>query len=123
LVGLCLETTLLTPLAIGLLLWTGLREPLTVTQTDGQSLFVLSIVGLVTVAPLLMFAYAAQRIRLSTMGMGQYIVPSAHFGLAIYYDEPVTRGLVAGFGLIWTGLILYSISAQRRKAIDGSDTE
>ena len=120
LVGLGLESSLLTPLAAGLLLWTAARQEITLAAADGFALMVLACVGLVTVLPLLLFAYAAQRTRLSTMGMGQYIVPSAHFGLAVHYGEPVTRGILAGFALIWLGLLLYTVSATRRNAVDDS---
>ena len=123
LVGLGLESTILTPLALGLLLWTATRHPLTLTGVDPGTLLVLSLVGVITLIPLLLFAYAAQRIRLTTMGMGQYLVPSVFFLIALYYGEPVTRGVMAGFILIWTGLGLYSLSGNRRNAVDAVDRE
>ena len=109
LVGLGVETSLLSPVALGLLLLTARQGGLTVTEVAPPTLAVLLVVGFVTLAPLLLFAYAARRIRLSTMGMGQYIVPSAHFGLALLYDEPVTTGVLVGFALIWTALGIYSV--------------
>jgi chloramphenicol-sensitive protein RarD len=123
LVALGLETSLLTPLAMGMLLWTAWSGPLTITQADPKSLGFLLSVGFVTVGPLVLFAFGAQRIRLTTMGMGQYIVPSTHFGLALVYGEPVTGGVVAGFAFIWLGLLIYSLSGRQRKAVDGTDAE
>ena len=57
------------------------------------------------------------------MGMGQYMVPSVFFLLALYYGEPVTSGLLAGFALIWTGLALYAFSGRGRNAVDGMPRE
>lgn len=109
LIGLGTETVLLCPLAIGMLVILASQQPLTVLAATPSSQFFLAIVGAVTLAPLLLFAYAARRIQLSTMGMGQYIVPSCHFGLALFYGESVNSGVLAGFLLIWTGLIVYSL--------------
>ncbi|MEX0324677.1 MAG: EamA family transporter RarD [Puniceicoccaceae bacterium] len=120
LVGLGMEVGLLAPLAAALFLWTAWRQPLTLAEVDGATLGFLSLVGVVTVLPLILFAYAAQRIRLSTMGMGQYIVPSVFFVLAIFYGEPVTPPLLAGFAFIWVGLALYAFSARRTNPVDDS---
>ena len=116
LVGLGSEVGLLAPVALALLLWSASRQPLTLAQVAPATLVPLSLVGLVTVIPLILFAYAAQRIRLSTMGMGQYMVPSVFFLLAVFYGEPVTRPLLAGFALIWVGLALYAFSARGNKS-------
>ena len=115
LIGLGTETALLSPLAATMLLLLAARQPLTVLAVPPQTQFFLLIVGLVTLAPLLLFAYAAKRIQLSTMGMGQYIVPSCHFGLALLYGETVNRGVLAGFLLIWIALVVYSVKGLRPK--------
>jgi len=114
--GLALESALLTPPAILLLLGMAARAPLTLTEATPPVLLVLAFAGAVTALPLIWFAYGAQRVPLSTLGMGQYLVPSAHFGLAILYGEPVNRAILAGFALIWLGLALYSGNALTRRA-------
>lgn len=111
-VGLGLETSLLSAPAGAALLVMALSGPLTLPAADGPTLGFLVFAGFLTAAPLLLFAYAAQRVRLSTMGMGQYIVPSAHFGLAVLYGEPVTGPVLAGFALIWLGLAAYSTAGR-----------
>ena len=108
-VGLGLETSLLAPLSAIALLVMSFRGPVTLSGTSSTEMTYLVFCGLLTAAPLLLFAFAAKRIRLSTMGMGQYIVPTSHFGLAVLYGEPVTAGVLAAFSLIWTGLLVYSI--------------
>lgn len=110
--GLGLETTLLAPIAVaGLGVLALVTEPALPRLTCSR-LALLSLSGFLTAAPLLLFAYSAQRVRLSTMGMGQYIVPSSHFALAMAYGEPVNTGLLLGFALIWGALALYSLSGR-----------
>ncbi|NDV61955.1 EamA family transporter RarD [Puniceicoccales bacterium CK1056] len=113
-VGLGMETSLLAPVSAVILLIMAFQGPLTITTAPSAALGFLTTAGFLTAAPLLLFAFAAQRIRLSTMGMGQYIVPSAHLGLAVLYGEPVTGGVLAGFALIWCGLVVYSLPQRKR---------
>jgi len=117
-VGLTVETILLLPLAAGLLLWrahtgegalghVGLR----------QHVYILSA-GTVTAIPLLLFAYGAKRIRMTTLGLLQYAAPTVQFfiGLLVYH-EPFDSARLQAFALIWCGLALYSADsfwAQRR---------
>jgi chloramphenicol-sensitive protein RarD len=112
--GLGMETALLSP-AAALLLWLlAGSAPLTLGAADPATLASLAFAGFLTAAPLLLFAYAARRLRLSTMGMGQYIVPSAHFALAAFYGEPVTTAVLGAFGLIWAGLAVYAPAGKKR---------
>lgn len=70
--------------------------------------------GVVTVAPLLLFGLAAQRIRLSDVGFLQYIAPSTMFIIAVLiFGEPLEPGRLAGFGFVWIGLALYTTSTIR----------
>jgi chloramphenicol-sensitive protein RarD len=64
--------------------------------------------GVATAFPLLLFAAAARSVSLVTVGLLQYIAPSCQLviGVAIY-GEPFGRERLAGFGLIWTALVLY----------------
>jgi multidrug transporter EmrE-like cation transporter len=62
--------------------------------------------GLATVAPLMLFAYAAQRMPLSIIGPMQYIVPSMNFLIGWQlYDEPLSATKLFGFALVWLGLV------------------
>ncbi|MGC9452490.1 MAG: EamA family transporter RarD [Oceanipulchritudo sp.] len=115
LTGLGMETLLLSPLAAVMLIILAGQQPLTALAATPTTQFFLAIVGFVTLVPLLLFAYAARRIQLSTMGMGQYIVPSCHFGLALLYGETVNKGVLAGFALIWGALAVYSVEGRRTK--------
>src|SRR5664280_707685 len=64
--------------------------------------------GLVTTVPLLLFASAAQRIPLSTLGILQYINPTIAFLLGLFlFHEPFNLSLLIGFSIVWLALIIY----------------
>ena len=73
----------------------------------------LLLAGPVTVLPLWAFAIAARNLKLSTLGMLQYIGPTGQFMLALYYGESFTASHAWCFGFIWLGIIIYSIDAYR----------
>jgi chloramphenicol-sensitive protein RarD len=76
--------------------------------------FLLIACGPMTAAPLMLFAAGARRIRLSTMGMLQYIAPTGLFLTAIFaLGEPADRWTLVSFSLIWLALALYSFEAFR----------
>ncbi|QYM78630.1 EamA family transporter RarD [Horticoccus luteus] len=124
LTGLAVESALLAPLGLALLAWrfhtgTGaLGGPFALST----QLLVLTT-GVVTAGPLLLFAYGAQRIRLSTLGLLQYIAPTVQFSLGLLvYHEPFARERAGSFVLIWTALLLYTVDnvwGQRRTAFSG----
>ena len=111
LVGLLMETALLAPFAAVLIVF---------WKVDGTGSFgnvwltdsLLIGAGVVTSLPLLWFTNAGKRLRYSTMGFIQYLTPSIQLVIGIYlYNEPFTSTHAVTFGLIWTGLIIYSIDA------------
>ncbi len=110
--GLAVETTLIAPFA---LLWLGvlaLQGAGALGTVNGRTDLLLLCAGLMTVVPLLMFLEAGQRLRLSTVGLIQYLTPTLQFLLAVtVYHEPFTRGHALTFGCIWLALVLYSADA------------
>jgi chloramphenicol-sensitive protein RarD len=90
---------------------------LVLCETTGQGAFLHSSLqanwmmvgaGLVTTVPLLLFAYAAPRVPLTTIGILQYVNPTMQFLLGVLlYREPFTHDRLIGFGLVWAGLILF----------------
>lgn len=71
--------------------------------------------GPVTLVPLLLFAIAAQRVPLSTMGLLQYLTPALQmaWGVAVMH-EPMPASRWAGFALIWAALAIFTTDALRR---------
>ncbi|WP_037315094.1 EamA family transporter RarD [Ruegeria halocynthiae] len=71
--------------------------------------------GVVTAVPLLVYANGAKLVRLSTMGILQYIAPTMIFITAIaVFGEQVDRGRMIAFPLIWAALVVYSIPMIRQ---------
>ncbi|WP_405053559.1 EamA family transporter RarD [Sphingobium sp. WCS2017Hpa-17] len=106
--GLGVETALLTPLAIAYLLWE-LSHGGTGFGQDGPTTALLIISGAVTTVPLVLFAMAAQRLPMATLGLMQYLAPTLQFlSGVLLFGEKLSGGQMASFGLIWVGLILFA---------------
>ena len=66
--------------------------------------------GIITTIPLLLFAYAAHKIPMSTLGLLQYLAPSINLMLGVFvYGEDFSGQRMIGFFLIWVGLGLYIV--------------
>ncbi len=112
--GLCVETVLLAPVALLFLAVLATRGAGAFGAVNGQTDLLLLAAGPVTVAPLLMFLEATRRLRLSTVGLIQYLTPTLQFLLAVVlYGETFTTIHLAAFGCIWLALALYSVDAWR----------
>lgn len=110
--GLLTETLLLLPVAAVLLTWFYEHHELTFLHTSLTMDLLLVGAGLVTVVPLLLFATGARRLRLSTIGLLQYLTPSMQFLTAVFlFGEPFTHADGIMFACIWSALALYSIDA------------
>jgi len=115
-VGLLVETALLAPVAVAFLL---------LVEAQGQGAFVhqglpttllLASAGVVTAVPLIWFATGMKALRLSTMGVIQFITPTAQFLQAVVlFREPFTMSHAIAFGCIWASLALYTFDAVRTR--------
>ena len=71
--------------------------------------------GVISMVPLVMFAYATQRLTYTTLGLLQYVAPTCQFLMGwLVFDEPFAGIRVLGFCLIWTGVACYAIGTLRR---------
>tara|TARA_R110000787_G_scaffold58312_1_gene133002 strand:+ start:17074 stop:18006 length:933 start_codon:yes stop_codon:yes gene_type:complete len=71
--------------------------------------------GVVTAVPLIFYANGAKRLRLSTIGILQYIAPTMIFlNAVLVFGEPFGRSRMIAFPLIWGALVIYSISLFRQ---------
>ena len=118
--GLGVETLLLTPPAIGYLFWLSAHGGVSFGQ-DMMTTILLIIAGAVTTVPLVLFATAAQRLSMTTLGLLQYLAPTLQFLCGtLLFGEKLTAGQMASFALIWLSLILFatdSLSAARRNRL------
>lgn len=89
-------------------------------QSTGQGHFAMSSTsdtvllfccGFVTAGPLMIYANGAKLLKLSTIGIMQYIAPTMIFITAIFiFKEPFSPVKMVAFALIWTALIVYTWS-------------
>lgn len=120
--GLTVETILLLPFAAGALLWWNAQGGGVLGHADLRTHLLVLSVGVITAIPLLLFSYGAQRIRLTTIGLLQYIAPSVQFAIGYFvYREPFDAARFAAYALIWCGLALYTADSfwTQRKRIFG----
>ena len=67
--------------------------------------------GVVTAVPLMIYANGAKLLKLSTIGIMQYIAPTMIFLIAVFaFQEPLGTARMIAFPLIWAGLFFYSWS-------------
>jgi len=84
-------------------------------SASGLELSYAALTGVATVAPLMLFAYAAQRVPLTIIGPMQYIVPSMNFLIGwLMYSEALPPLRVVGFGLVWAGLAIMTFDSAQR---------
>lgn len=106
--GLTLETGLLFIPAVAFLLFSEFTGQGAFLHSSLQANWMMVGAGLVTTVPLLLFASAATRIPLTTIGILQYINPTMQFLLGVLlYKEPFTHDRLIGFSLVWLGLIFF----------------
>jgi chloramphenicol-sensitive protein RarD len=107
--GLAVETLLLAPLAIGFLLWRHHAGVGALGRVDASTQILVLSAGVITAIPLLLFAYGARRIRLSTLGLLQYLAPTVQLMLGVWvFHESFSRSRVFSFAFIWAALALYT---------------
>jgi chloramphenicol-sensitive protein RarD len=112
LVGLTVETLALAPFALAYLAFLSRTGRATAAGPAMQAVLALS--GVVTSVPLLFFAMAARRLRLSTLGFVQYLTPSLQFLLAVFaFGEPFSTGQLASFACIWAAVVVYVFDSLR----------
>ncbi len=119
--GLTVETLLLAPVAIAFLFWRHHTGEGALGRVDVRTHMLVLSSSFVTAIPLLLFAYGARRIRLSTLGLLQYLAPSVQLALGVWvYHESFSSSRALSFAFIWAALALYTadnLLAQRRRIV------
>ena len=106
--GLFVEVLVIAPFGLAYLAWV-VQAGQSLVPSDRMTDLLLVLTGPMTTLPLLLFTYGAQRIRLTTLGLLQYLVPTTSFSIAVWvYGEPLGHGHMVTFGLIWTGLAIFT---------------
>ena len=83
---------------------------------DSRATLLLPMAGLITGGPLILFSWGAQRVRLSTLGLVQYLNPTLQaFVAVIVFRETFSLWHAVAFAMIWVGLALYSLEGWRQE--------
>jgi chloramphenicol-sensitive protein RarD len=115
LVGLAVETLLITPVVLLFVGYLATQGHSHFGETPWKTLLFMGA-GVATSMPLLWFNKAAKRLRLSTLGFFQYLAPSIALVLGVFlYGEPFTAAHLVTFGCIWTALALFSATSLNLK--------
>jgi chloramphenicol-sensitive protein RarD len=107
--GLTLETAVFFLPAFGYLLFLEVGETAAFGHISTSTTLLLMGTGIATSVPLLLFAYGARLVTLTTLGILQYIAPTMQFLIGVLiYNEPFTNQRIIGFTIIWIALAIYS---------------
>ena len=113
--GLTVEALVLTPPALGAILFIASGPAGVALGQDGPVDFAVSLSGLITAIPLLMFAIAARRMDYSTLGFVQFIAPTTVFilGLTVFH-EPLHPAQLWSFIFIWIAIAVFAWDLLKR---------
>lgn len=115
--GFALETLLMAAPALIYLSWLGAAGGGAFGHSDAATTLLLVASGIITAVPLLLFAAGARQITMTTLGLLQYIAPTLQLTLGVtLYGEQLGPQRLAGFGLVWLALAIYSGESLLRSA-------
>jgi chloramphenicol-sensitive protein RarD len=122
------ETAVLAPIAVALLVWLGTRGETTFTVDSPSHPLLLASAGVVTAAPLLLFAAAARRVPLVTIGLLQFITPVLQLMCGVLLlGETMRPSRWIGFAIVWIALLVLTFDSirsvrTRRKMADSAES-
>jgi chloramphenicol-sensitive protein RarD len=108
-VSVTVETLWALPAAVGFLIWLQVSEQAHFVNHGAGHAALLMLAGPVTAIPLLLFAAAAQRLPLVTLGLLFYLNPALQMAWGVFVGhEPMPLGRWLGFALIWLALVVFT---------------
>ena len=113
--SLAAETAVLAPVAVVMLVWLELRgaHHLHAPRRAGTPAAA-GAAGVATAAPLLLFAAAARRVPLVTIGLLQFVTPVLQLLCGVLLlDEHMSATRWIGFGIVWVALVLLAADSFR----------
>jgi chloramphenicol-sensitive protein RarD len=109
--GLTAEMILLFPLASGFIILINIRNMGVIGKVSFPIFVLLLCTGIVTSLPLICFNYGVKKIELKTVGFLQYLSPTFQLLLGVFvFKEAFALNHIISFALIWTALLIYSLS-------------
>ena len=113
--GFMLEALLLMPVAFTYVAWLFATGQSHLFSGSVEDTWLLVGCGLVTAAPLMIYANGAKLLRLSTIGILQYIAPTMIFLIAVFvFGEEFGTARMIAFPMIWLALLIYTASLVRQ---------
>lgn len=118
LVSVLIEVVILSPIALFVLIYFHSNEQSAggYFGSDVKTTVLLIFSGILTAGPLILFSYAAQRLRMATVGLLQYLNPSLQFVVAVFaFGEAISVWHLVALAIIWLAISLYSFAAFQRQ--------
>jgi len=114
-----IEAALAAPIAIGYIVWLQAVGHGTFTNHGSGHIVLMILSGPITALPLLLYAAAAQRVPLVTLGLVFYMTPMMQLSWGVLVGhEPMPAARWLGFVLIWLALAVFSADALWRARVD-----
>jgi len=108
------ETAVLAPIALVILVWLGTHGETTFTTDSPNHPLLLASAGVVTAVPLLLFAAAARRVPLVTIGLLQFITPVLQLLCGVLLlGETMSPSRWIGFSIVWVALLVLTFDSIR----------
>jgi chloramphenicol-sensitive protein RarD len=112
--SLAAETGVLAPVAVVVIVVLAASGSTTFAGHGPPHTALLVLSGVVTAVPLLLFAAAARRIPLVTVGLIQFVTPVLQLLVGVtVLGEHVSARLWAGFGIVWVALLILTVDSLR----------
>jgi chloramphenicol-sensitive protein RarD len=108
--GLTMETALITPFALGYLVYLNSKEQLMFLGSSMWLDLALTTAWLVTSFPMLLYVAGTRKLPLSSSGLYQYISPILQLLIAIFvFEETMTQTKMISFIVVWFALMVFIV--------------
>ena len=108
--GVTMETVWLLPVGVLQLVLVAVSGPLVIATVAPGHVVLMAAAGVITGAPLLLFAAGARRIGLVSTALAQFISPILAFliGVLVLHEQMSAERWI-GFGLVWVAVVVVSV--------------
>jgi chloramphenicol-sensitive protein RarD len=112
--GLFVESAVLALPALAYLGWLNATGGAKFGHVSALHTTLMVLAGVATAVPLLLFAASANRVPLVGIGIMQYVAPILQLACGVLiFHEPMPAARLAGFGLVWIALIIFTVDGIR----------
>ncbi|MCL1628892.1 EamA family transporter RarD [Roseibaca sp. V10] len=114
--GFALEAMILLPIALAFMGWQASQGTLFAAQATAVDWLLLLGCGFITAVPLILYANAAKGLRLSTIAISGYAIPTMIFLIStLAFREPFDGARLIAFPMIWGAMALYIWEVLRKR--------